>query len=399
MTGARRSLFRVLAAGAGAVLALAACTTTTNNNATPADTGGTYKWGIDAELSGTLALYGQTISDGVNAYADQVNANGGINGHKIEVTSLDDAGDQSRAAANATQLATVNNVNAVFGHALSANCAAAQPITERYKIPMACLSIAAASPWLYALGPDNSRAASSLFASTKKVTGRTNPKVAFVYLNTLTDIALSKAVASTAGAAGITVATTQQLDLTKSDVSSQVAQVVASAPDAVIISTTGPQMLSVLKGVRAANVNAPFIWLDGTSNLGSLAQSTDQNVYAFTVFQLADPASADAGVKEFVTAITPKMKNGVTAATLNGGEYVTGYATAKAFGEALKTCGYPCSGEKLKGELDKVSVALAGLVPTFAYSANDHYPYRNWYVYHVVGTTTTLFDTVPAAAS
>jgi ABC-type branched-subunit amino acid transport system substrate-binding protein len=399
MTGARRSLFRVLAIGAGAVLALAACSSNNNNNTNSTDTGGTYKWGIDAELSGTLSFYGQSISDGVNAYVDQVNAGGGINGHKIEVTSLDNAGDQSRAAANATQLATVNQVNAIFGHTLSANCSAAQPIAERYKIPMACLSIAAASPWLYALGPDNTRSADALFATAKKVSNKANPKVAFVYLNTLTDIALSKTIAAKASGAGITLATSQQLDLTKPDVNSQVAQVVSSAPDVVLISTTGPSMLSVLKGVRAGSVNAPFVWLDGTSNLGSLAQSTDEGVYAFNVWQQADPASTDTGVKEFISAITPKLKNGVTATTLNGGEYITGYATARAFGEALKTCGYPCSGEKLKGELDKVSLALPGLLPSFAYSAGDHYPYKNWYVYHVVGTKTTLIDTQPASAS
>jgi branched-chain amino acid transport system substrate-binding protein len=397
MTGARQRLFRVLTVGVGAILALAACGTSNNNTTT--DTGGTYKWGLDVELSGALSFYGQSIADGVKAYVEQVNASGGINGHQIELTSLDDAGDQSRAAANATQLATVNNVNAIFGHTLSANCAAAQPIAERNKIPMACLSIASASPWLYALGPDNTRAADALFASGKKISGKANPKAAFVYLNTLTDIALSKSVAAKASGAGVTVATSQQLDLTKPDVSAQVAEVVRSAPDVVFISTTGPSMLNVLKGVRAGGVTAPFIWVDGTSNLASLAQSTDEGVYAFNVWQLADPASTESGAKDFITAITPKLKDGVSASTLNSGELVSGYVTARAFGTALKTCGYPCSGEKLKGELDKVNLAVPGLVPTFAYTASDHYPYRNWYVYHVVGTKTTLTDTLPAGAA
>src|SRR5215813_548193 len=111
MTGARQRLFRVLTVGAGAILALAACGTSNNNTTT--DTGGTYKWGLDVELSGALSFYGQSIADGVKAYVEEVNAKGGINGHQIELTSLDDAGDQSRAAANATQLATVNNVNAI----------------------------------------------------------------------------------------------------------------------------------------------------------------------------------------------------------------------------------------------------------------------------------------------
>ena len=393
MAVARRRLSRVFTIGIGAVLALAACSSNTPEST---DTGGTYKWGLDVELSGSVAFYGQSIADGVNAYVEQVNAKGGINGHKIEVTSLDSGGDQARSAANATQLATVNQVNAIFGNTLSANCTAATPIVERNKIPMACLSVATANPYVFSLGADNTRAADALFASAKKVTSKSNPKAAFVYLNTLTDIALSKTVAAKAGAAGVTIATTQQLDITKADVSAQVAEVVKSAPDVVLISTTGPSFVTFLKGVRAGSVAAPFVWVDGSSNLGSLAQSTDEGVYAFNVWQIADPASSESAVKEFVAAVTPKIKGEVNASSLNAGEYIPGYVTARAFGEALKTCGYPCSGEKLKGELEKVNLSLPGLLPSFGYTATDHYPYKNWYVYKVVGTKTTLTDTLPA---
>ena len=393
----RRKSFRMLVAGAGAVLGLAAC----GGNATT-DTGaaaGAYNWGIDAELSGTLSFYGLTIADGVTAYVDQVNAGGGINGHQIKLTSLDDAGDQSRAAANATQLATVNNVNAVFGHTLSANCSAAQPIMERYKIPMACLSLAAASPYLFSMGPDNSRAADALFSSAKKITGKATPKAAFVYLNTLTDLALAKSVRAKAGASGVTVATTQEIDLKSTDVSGQVAAVVASAPDVILISHTGPGLVSFLKSVRAAGMTAPLVWVDGSANLGSLAQSTDTGVYALNIWQTADPNSTESGVRDFVKAITPKLKNGVSASALNGGDLIAGYVTAHAFGEALRTCGYPCPGAKLATELEKVNLSLPGLVPSFTYAADDHYPYKQWYLYHVVGTTTTLVDTLAAGVA
>jgi len=393
----RRKSFRMLVVGVGAVLGLAAC----GGDGTPdaGDSAGTYHWGIDAELSGALSFYGQTISDGVSAYVEQVNAGGGINGHKIELTSLDNAGEQSRAAANATQLATVNNVNAIFGHTLSANCSAAQPIVERYKIPMACLSLAAPSRYLFSMGPDNARAADALFSSAKKVTNKANPKAAFVYLNTLTDLALAKSVSAKAGSSGVTIATAQEIDLKATSVSGQVAAVVASAPDVILISHTGPGLVSVLKSVRAAGITAPLVWVDGSANLGSLAQSTDEGVYALNIWQMADPVSTESGVKDFVTAITPKLKNGVSASTLNGGDLIAGYVTAQAFGAALKTCGYPCTGEKLTTELEKVNLSLPGLVPNFKYVTNDHYPYKNWYLYHVVGTTTTLVDTLAASGS
>lgn len=77
-----------------------------------------YRWGINAKLSGPLALYGETIRDRVKACVEDVNANGGINGHKIKLTVLNNPADAARATTNAAQLSTSSKVNAMFGPAL-----------------------------------------------------------------------------------------------------------------------------------------------------------------------------------------------------------------------------------------------------------------------------------------
>ena len=363
---------------------------------TAGDAGGAYAWGIDAELSGQLSFYGQGIVDGVTAYVDGVNASGGINGHKIELTSLDDAGEQSRAAANATQLATVNKVSAIFGHTLSTNCSAAQPIIERYKTPMACLSVAAASPYIFSLGPDNSRAGKAMFAAAKKVTSKSNVRAGLIYPTTQTGTALGKAIESGAASNGFELTSSQAISLTATDLSTQISRLVAGKPDVVFISHTGPGLLNVLKGARAGGLDAPFVWVDGTGNMSSLATSTDAGVYALNIYEAINPATATDAAKEYVTAVTPKLKNGVTVTSVNGGPGVEAYLTARAFGTAMKACGYPCPGDKLRGELEKVQLSLPGLVASFRYTADDHYPYPNWYLYHVVGAELTLVDTIPA---
>lgn len=386
----RRQRIRLLAAVSGVVLTLTAC-----GGSTGSSDAGMYNWGVDAELSGVMSFIGQSIADGVGAYVDHVNAEGGINGHKIKLTVLDDGGDQSRAAANATQLATVDGVNAIFGHALSANCSAAQPIAERNRIPMACLSVAATSPYVFNMGPDNARAAETLFAAAKKVTGKSKPTAAFVYLNTLTTIALSKSVSAKAPAAGVDVTTSQQIELTATDVSGPVARIADNEPDVVLMSNTGPGFASFLKAARAAGITAPFVWLDGTANLASLVESRDQGVYAFTIHELVEPAATDAAAKDYVSAITPRLKDGVSATTLNSGEGVPGYMAARAFGEALRGCGFPCDGEKLKAELEKLDIELPGLVSKYGYTPENHYPFKEWYLYHVVGTRATLVESLP----
>ncbi|TDC57440.1 ABC transporter substrate-binding protein [Actinomadura sp. KC345] len=392
MPGAPRTLLKALAVAGAAVLAAAGC-----GGGGDAGSGGEYNLGINAELSGAASSYGKTLQQGIQGYVDEVNAAGGINGHKIKLTSLDNGGEQARAAANATQLATASKVNAMFGNVLSSNCSAAQPVAERYEVPMGCISVAEPNPYVFSIGPDNTRAASAMFDAAKKVTEKDGPKAALVYLNTLTNEALAKSMKEQAGGAGVELATAQEVDLMASDVSAQVTKVVETEPDVVLVTTTGPGMLSVLKGVRAAGVQAPFVWLDGTGNFASLVSSKDEGVYAMNVYALVDPAGTESGVKEYIGAVEPAIQDAATAKGLNDGELVIGYLAARAFGEALKSCGHPCSGEQLKTHLDQTRLSVPGVVDDYGFTPEDRYPFKNWYLYHAVGTKTTLTETLTAS--
>lgn len=363
--------------------ALAGCGGDNDNPGSGGD-GDAYQWGINAELSGTVSYYGETLETGVRAYVDQVNADGGINGHEIELTSLDNAADSSRSATNATQLATAEGVNAMFGFVLSANCSAATPVVERTRVPLACLSVAEPNEYVYGLGPNSTRMAGALLQAAKEVTGKDNPRAALVHLNTLTVLALADAVKEQAEDEGVELVTSQELDLAATDVTPQVAQVVASEPDVLVVSNFGPGFLSVLKAVRSAGLDVPVVWADGTGNLTSLAESTDENVYAMTAYELVDPETAEGAAADFVDAVGSEL-DAVDALNLNAGYSVMGYVTARAFGQALEACGYPCSGEELKGELDSQEFDLAGLVSEFSYENDRHYPYPDWYLYKVSG--------------
>jgi branched-chain amino acid transport system substrate-binding protein len=400
----RSGKYAAAVAVAGA-LVLSACGSgssggSSNASSSSGSSGTPIEWGVDAELSGPLSFYGTTIAAGVKAYVDQVNAQGGINGHKINLTQLDNAGDQSRSAANATQLVTANKVQAIFGNTLSTDCAAAQPVVERYKVPMACLSVAQSSTYVFNAGADDGRAGPALLAAAKKVAGKSSGiKAAMLMPTTLTGQQMKKQVQSGASGAGITLVTSQDVDITATDLSAQTAQLVAAKPDVIIISETGPGFLTVLKGVRAAGVQAPFVWADGTGNLKSLAAVNDPGIYAMTVYQQVDPNSAKGAAKDYIDAITPSLQGTVDAVSLNSGEAAPLYATARAFGEAAKKCGATCSGADLQKQLEKTSVQLEGLVPTFAFQGSDHYPFANWFVYHTSGTSYDLYATIKSAAS
>jgi branched-chain amino acid transport system substrate-binding protein len=404
MPVAGRISVRTLAVLACVALSVAACSSSGSSGGggspgSSSSKGGAYNWGINGENSGPLAYYGLSLTAGIKAYVDHVNAAGGINGHKIDLTVLDNAGEQSEAATNATQLATTTNVDAMFGGVLSSDCSAATPVAVRYKVPVGCLSVDQDSPYVYSLGAANQTAASPLFVAAKKVTGKSNPKAAFVYINTLTDIALAKSMGPAAKSAGVDLVTSQELDIAATDVSGAVTKVVDSHPDVMIITHTGPGMLMVLKGIRAAGLNVPVVWLDGTGNLPTLATSTDQNVYPMDITLVPTPDSTGQAAKDYVAGISPTIKGTPTTMTLNSGEALPAYATAQLFGAALKKCGYPCSGAQLNSALQSAQIQLPGIISgNFGYTASNHYPYTNWYLLHQVGSNVSIVDSLPVSS-
>ncbi|SKB06112.1 ABC transporter substrate-binding protein [Aeromicrobium choanae] len=379
-TSTRR--FRAATAAAALALLVAACGGGSDDEAAEGD--GTYKWGINAELSGVTAYYGEGMEVGLESYVEEVNAAGGINGHEIELVTLDNGADASRTATNTTQLATAEEVSAIFGFVLSANCSAGTPVAERYKVPLACMSLAESNDYAFSLGADNTRAGSAMIAAAKEVSGQQNPRAALVNINTLTSIGFGDQVEEKAAAEGVELVTRQEIDLAASDSSTQIAKLVAARPDVVMMSNTGPGFLSVLKGLRSAKIDAPIIWVDGTGNLPSLAESTDEGVYALTVAEVVDPAKAEGAAAEFLKSVGSRMKSD-NLLQVNGAYTVPAYMTARLFGAAMETCGYPCSGEDLRKELEKTSIELPGLASEFGYAEGDHYPYAQWHLYQITG--------------
>jgi C4-dicarboxylate-binding protein DctP len=75
---------------------------------------------LDADLSGKSAISGQAIFRGMTLAAQDVNAEGGINGKKLRIMALDHQAVAARSAANIEKLKTRENVKAVFGGLQSA---------------------------------------------------------------------------------------------------------------------------------------------------------------------------------------------------------------------------------------------------------------------------------------
>jgi len=101
------------------------------------------KIGINYELTGDVATYGNSSVDGILMAFDEINAAGGINGMQIVPVKVDNKSDSAEATSVATKLMTQDNVVASLGPATSGNFMATIPVAMGSKIPVLSASATA----------------------------------------------------------------------------------------------------------------------------------------------------------------------------------------------------------------------------------------------------------------
>lgn len=94
------------------------------------------KIGLNYELSGNVATYGQSSVDGIELAIDEINENGGVLDKQIELIKVDNKSDSAEAANVSTRLATRDKVVAILGPATSGNTKGATPPAMQNKVPL-----------------------------------------------------------------------------------------------------------------------------------------------------------------------------------------------------------------------------------------------------------------------
>jgi len=102
--------------------------------------GKTIKLGAVYSITGAGGVYGPQSRDGAMLAVKQINAAGGVNGAKIELTVEDDASDKAQSAQKAQGLIQQDNVMAVLGPTLSNSAVAVHPLAESLKTPILATS-------------------------------------------------------------------------------------------------------------------------------------------------------------------------------------------------------------------------------------------------------------------
>jgi branched-chain amino acid transport system substrate-binding protein len=128
--------------GLATVLAVAACggTSSSGTGNAQAYKGKTIYLGAILSLTGPGAVYAVGSRDGMNLARDQINASGGVNGAKIDLTIEDDASDKAQSGQVTQTLIQQGKIVGLLGPTLSNSAVAAQPEAEALQTPIVGIS-------------------------------------------------------------------------------------------------------------------------------------------------------------------------------------------------------------------------------------------------------------------
>lgn len=114
---------------------LAGCGSSKETSGNGGNGGDTIKIGVNLELSGGVASYGQSIEDGLKLALKEINKKG-IDGKKIKLVTVDNKSEAAEATAGAIKLASQDKVAAIIGAATSTNTLAQVQVAQDNKIPL-----------------------------------------------------------------------------------------------------------------------------------------------------------------------------------------------------------------------------------------------------------------------
>ncbi len=192
--------------------------------------------GVVAPFSGPAAEFGTLISAPCYAATDLINQAGGILGHKIQCTPVDDTGDPADAVPNVTRaIATISNFDLAVG--LETNTAATTvPLVNKAQINMVTTNgltnyDTTTYKYFWRLTPadDANGAAMVQFAYNKGY-----KKIAVVFENNSTDTGNTPGIEKAAAKLGVKLLTNTTIPADASSYSSVASTVVSEHPQAII---------------------------------------------------------------------------------------------------------------------------------------------------------------------
>lgn len=308
----RRSLVAGTA-GLGVMSILAGCSNGGDGAAAGSASGdgaGTIKVGILGPQSGSVSNYGIACANGAQLYFDQLNEDGGINGKQIEYTVEDEKGDATEAV-NAYNMLVENGVVGIVGDVTTGPTIAVAQASVADNMPCVTPSATAADVVTYGTNyfracvtdPEQGR----IMADFAAEQGFKN--VATLYLKGDDYSAgVEAAFVEEAGEKGLTVVTEQSYSDGDVDFKSQITNILAESPDAILVPNYYEDDGMIVNQAREAGYEGAFLGVDGWSGIvgGDQNYADPANLHDSYYCCAFSSSNSDEAVQQFISDYTDK---------------------------------------------------------------------------------------------
>ncbi|GGA26614.1 ABC transporter substrate-binding protein [Psychrobacillus lasiicapitis] len=280
-----------------------------------ANGGETIKIGANLELSGAVASYGTSEADAIDLAVEEINADGGIDGKKIELIKVDNKSDAAEATSAAIKLTSQDKVVAIIGAATSGASVAQVQIATDTKTPMISPSGTSTTvtvgddgkvnPFTFRtafIDPFQGTVAANFASNELKV------KTAAVYADNASDYAkgLAASFIKDFEAAGGTIVAEESYVAKDTDFRSTLTRIKSSNPEFVFIPGYYEEVGLIVKQARELGINVPLMGADGwdSPTIVDLAGADAlNNTFIITAYSADDP---DGKAKAFAESFNKK---------------------------------------------------------------------------------------------
>lgn len=319
-------------------IAIAACgsgSSGSGSSTSGSSSGSPLKVGAVISESGALDTLGVTELAAIQAAVTTYNKQGGIDGHKIQLTVVNDQSTPSVSATATRKLIEQDGAQVIIGPDDQGLTAAAAPIAIAAHIPMlqmggnwpiTGLSTSESTADVFPVIPDTNTLVIKALVDQILVPQHYT-KVGVLLDNTSYSLAFEAPMAKAAKANGLTV-TTQVMPAGSTDATAQALNLLKAHPDIIVVgSPPGPDSITSIKAIRAQSPTIP-IYVDQASASTAFASAVGaSNLNNVDIIQ---PATSDVSLLPAGSPYLPDS-NAFLAAMKTQGKYPTPATQGTAF--------------------------------------------------------------------
>lgn len=217
--------------------------------AAPASAQETIKIGVSQPLTGPVAAAGTYVANGARLAAEQLNAQGGVLGKKIELIVEDNKSNPREAVNTAEKLILRDKVPVMIGAWGSTFTLATMPKLQEYGVPMVVETASsskittAGNPWVFRISP-TSRMEALAFAKQLQSFSPAIKKVDFLAVNNDWGLGATTEFKNVFAQHGIEVGRVETMSPDATDLSAQLAALRETGSDTLIV-TSGVEQLTL----------------------------------------------------------------------------------------------------------------------------------------------------------